>query len=113
MGAGARTDRIRATGLWDRHRKHPHARRTRATGTGFLCPPTARWMSIWIGTGGAGASGSAEGDIEGTQMQLYLVANTLGVSGDTMRMVERRAKQYKWIFWVGTVAFVVFDREFY
>ncbi|GAB7354655.1 hypothetical protein MBLNU459_g5085t1 [Dothideomycetes sp. NU459] len=46
--------------------------------------------------------------LKGTQRKLYSVANTLGVSGDTIRMVERRAKQDKWIFWAGVVIFVVF-----
>ena len=46
--------------------------------------------------------------LKGTQKRLYSVANTLGVSGDTIRMVERRAKQDKWIFWVGVVVFVLF-----
>ncbi|TKX25140.1 putative protein transport protein B [Elsinoe australis] len=39
--------------------------------------------------------------LKGTQKKLYSVANTLGISGDTIRMVERRAKQDKWIFWGG------------
>jgi hypothetical protein len=46
--------------------------------------------------------------LKGTQKRLYSVANTLGVSGDTIRMVERRAKQDKWIFWVGVVVFFGF-----
>lgn len=46
--------------------------------------------------------------LKGTQKKLYSVANTLGVSGDTIRMVERRAKQDKWIFWVGVVVFFGF-----
>lgn len=46
--------------------------------------------------------------LKGTQRRLYSVATTLGISGDTIRMVERRAKQDKWIFWAGVVAFVVF-----
>ncbi|KAF7511730.1 hypothetical protein GJ744_003461 [Endocarpon pusillum] len=46
--------------------------------------------------------------LKGTQRRLYGVANTLGVSGDTIRMVERRAKQDKWIFWGGVVVFVGF-----
>lgn len=46
--------------------------------------------------------------LKGTQKKLYTVANTLGVSGDTIRMVERRAKQDKWIFWAGVVAFFLF-----
>lgn len=46
--------------------------------------------------------------LKGTQRKLYSVANTLGISGDTIRMVERRAKQDKWIFWAGVVVFFVF-----
>ncbi|CAI7571706.1 unnamed protein product [Penicillium discolor] len=46
--------------------------------------------------------------LKGTQRRLYSVANTLGVSGDTIRMVERRARQDKWIFWGGVVIFVLF-----
>lgn len=46
--------------------------------------------------------------LKGTQRRLYSVANTLGVSGDTIRMVERRAKQDKWIFWGGVVIFFLF-----
>lgn len=46
--------------------------------------------------------------LKGTQRKLYSVANTLGISGDTIRMVERRAKQDKWIFWAGVVLFFAF-----
>lgn len=46
--------------------------------------------------------------LKGTQRKLYSVANTLGVSGDTIRMVERRAKQDKWIFWAGAGGFFLF-----
>ncbi|KXL47269.1 MAG: hypothetical protein FE78DRAFT_69467 [Acidomyces sp. 'richmondensis'] len=46
--------------------------------------------------------------LKGTQRKLYNIGNTLGISGDTIRMVERRAKQDKWIFWGGFVVFVVF-----
>lgn len=46
--------------------------------------------------------------LKGTQKRLYSVANTLGISGDTIRMVERRAKQDKWIFGVGVVVFFLF-----
>ena len=46
--------------------------------------------------------------LKGTQRRLYSVANTLGVSGDTIRMVERRARQDKWIFWVGVIVFFLF-----
>lgn len=46
--------------------------------------------------------------LKGTQKKLYSVGNTLGISGDTIRMVERRAKQDKWIFWAGVVIFFLF-----
>ncbi|KAI9879843.1 MAG: Golgi SNAP receptor complex member 2 [Pleopsidium flavum] len=46
--------------------------------------------------------------LKGTQRRLYSVANTLGVSGDTIRMVERRARQDKWVFWGGVIVFLGF-----
>ena len=46
--------------------------------------------------------------LKSTQRRLYSVGNTLGISGDTIRMVERRAVQDKWIFGVGVVVFFVF-----
>lgn len=46
--------------------------------------------------------------LKGTQRKLYSVANTLGISGDTIRMVERRSRQDKWVFWVGAVIFFGF-----
>ncbi|KAK4156130.1 hypothetical protein C8A00DRAFT_31061 [Chaetomidium leptoderma] len=46
--------------------------------------------------------------LKSTQRRLYSVGNTLGISGDTIRMVERRAKQDKWIFGAGVVVFFLF-----
>ena len=46
--------------------------------------------------------------LKNTQRKLYNVGTTLGISGDTIRMVERRAKQDKWIFWGGVVVFILF-----
>ena len=46
--------------------------------------------------------------LKNTQRKLYSVANTLGISRDTIRMVERRAMQDKWIFYTGVVVFFVF-----
>lgn len=46
--------------------------------------------------------------LKNTQKKLYSVANTLGVSTDTIKMVERRAKQDKWIFYGGVITFFVF-----
>ncbi|KAF6805678.1 Protein transport protein bos1 [Colletotrichum sojae] len=46
--------------------------------------------------------------LKNTQKRLYSVGNTLGISGDTIRMIERRAKEDKWIFWAGVVVFFLF-----
>ncbi|RFU30307.1 hypothetical protein B7463_g6027, partial [Scytalidium lignicola] len=46
--------------------------------------------------------------LKGTQRKMYNVANTLGISHDTIRMIERRARQDKWIFWAGVVIFFTF-----
>lgn len=46
--------------------------------------------------------------LKNTQKRLYNVANTLGVSGDTIRMVERRAREDKWIFFAGAIVFFLF-----
>ncbi|CRG89018.1 hypothetical protein PISL3812_06053 [Talaromyces islandicus] len=46
--------------------------------------------------------------LKNTQRRLYSVGNTLGISGDTIRMVERRAREDKWIFWGGVVVFFLF-----
>ncbi|QIX01030.1 hypothetical protein AMS68_006547 [Peltaster fructicola] len=46
--------------------------------------------------------------LKGTQRKLYSVAGTLGISTNTIKMVENRAKQDKWIFWGGVVVFIIF-----
>ena len=46
--------------------------------------------------------------MKNTQKRLYSVANTLGVSGDTIKMVERRAREDKWIFVAGVIVFFLF-----
>lgn len=46
--------------------------------------------------------------LKGTQRKLYSVGSTLGISGDTIRMIDRRARQDKWIFWGCVVVFVIF-----
>ncbi|KAL2120228.1 hypothetical protein VTJ04DRAFT_4254 [Mycothermus thermophilus] len=46
--------------------------------------------------------------LKSTQRKLYSVGNTLGISGDTIRMIERRAKEDKWIFFGGVVVFFLF-----
>ncbi|KAI3319456.1 V-snare-domain-containing protein [Xylariaceae sp. AK1471] len=55
-----------------------------------------------------GDLGAQRDMLKNTQRRLYSVANTLGVSGDTIRMIERRAKQDKWIFWAGVIIFFGF-----
>lgn len=46
--------------------------------------------------------------LKGTQKKLYSVGATLGISRDTIKMVERRAKEDKWIFYGGIVVFMLF-----
>ncbi|KAJ6440596.1 Peroxisomal biogenesis factor 19 [Purpureocillium lavendulum] len=46
--------------------------------------------------------------LKNTQKRLYSVANTLGVSGETIRLVERRAREDKWIFFGLVIVFFVF-----
>ncbi|EEH22873.2 hypothetical protein PABG_05084 [Paracoccidioides brasiliensis Pb03] len=67
-------------------------------------------LDEFIGRGRAvlGDLGQQREILKGTQRRLYSVANTLGVSGDTIRTIERRAKQDKWIFWGGVVVFFLF-----
>lgn len=55
-----------------------------------------------------GDLGSQREMLKNTQKRLYSVANTLGVSGDTIRMIERRTKEDKWIFWAGVIFFFGF-----
>lgn len=46
--------------------------------------------------------------LKNTQRKLYSVGNTLGISRDTIRMIERRSKEDKWIFYGGIVVFLLF-----
>ncbi|KAI8626547.1 V-snare-domain-containing protein [Xylariaceae sp. FL1651] len=55
-----------------------------------------------------GDLGAQRDMLKNTQRRLYSVANTLGISGDTIRMIERRARQDKWIFWAGVIIFFAF-----
>lgn len=55
-----------------------------------------------------GDLGSQRETLKGAQKRLYDVAGTLGLSGNTIRMIERRAKQDKWIFWAGVIVFFLF-----
>jgi Golgi SNAP receptor complex protein 2 len=55
-----------------------------------------------------GDLGTQKETLKGAQKRLYDVAGTLGLSGNTIRMIERRAKQDKWIFWGGVIVFFLF-----
>ncbi|ETR97159.1 membrin [Trichoderma reesei RUT C-30] len=55
-----------------------------------------------------GDLGQQRETLKNTQKRLYGIANTLGVSGDTIRMVERRAREDKWIFVAGVIVFFLF-----
>lgn len=46
--------------------------------------------------------------LKNTQKKLYSVGTTLGISGDTIRMVEKRAREDKWIFFGGVIVFFLF-----
>ncbi|KAF2429376.1 transporter bos1 [Tothia fuscella] len=61
-----------------------------------------------IGANALGDLGQQKEMLKNTQRKLYSVGNTLGISGDTIRMVERRARQDKWIFWAGVIVFFGF-----
>jgi Golgi SNAP receptor complex protein 2 len=45
--------------------------------------------------------------LRSTQRAIYSVGNTLGLSNETIRMVERRALQDKWIFYAGVIVMFV------
>lgn len=55
-----------------------------------------------------GDLGSQKDMLKNTQKRLYSVANTLGISGDTIRMIEKRSREDKWIFGAGVVVFFGF-----
>lgn len=74
----------------------------------FASTNTALDEYIARGQAVLGDLGAQRDMLKNTQRRLYSVANTLGVSGDTIRMIERRAKQDKWIFWAGVVIFFGF-----
>lgn len=74
----------------------------------FASTNTALDEYIARGQAVLGDLGTQRDMLKNTQRRLYSVANTLGVSGDTIRMIERRAKQDKWIFWAGVVVFFGF-----
>jgi hypothetical protein len=55
-----------------------------------------------------GDLGNQKETLKGVQKRMYDVGATLGLSGDTIRMIDRRARQDKWIFWGGVVVFFLF-----
>ncbi|MCJ1228014.1 protein transport protein bos1 [Toensbergia leucococca] len=87
-----------------------HTRETHALREQTFMSSTNTQLDEFIERGRAvlGDLGQQNDILKGTQKRLYSVANTLGISGDTIRMVERRAKQDKWIFWGCVVAFFGF-----
>lgn len=46
--------------------------------------------------------------LKNTQRRLYSVANTLGLSGDTIRTINRRAREDRYIFFGGVAVFIIF-----
>ena len=87
------------------HTREEHALREQ----NFLTSATAQ-IDEFLDRGRAilGDLGQQKEVLKGTQRRLYNVANTLGISGDTIRMVERRATQDKWIFWGSVIIFFLF-----
>src|SRR3569833_291043 len=55
-----------------------------------------------------GDLGNQRDMLKSTQRKLYSVGTTLGICGDTIRMIERRAREDKWIFWAGVIVFFLF-----
>jgi Golgi SNAP receptor complex protein 2 len=74
----------------------------------FASTNTALDEYIARGQAVLGDLGSQRETLKGAQKRLYDVAGTLGLSGNTIRMIERRAKQDKWIFGAGVIVFFVF-----
>lgn len=89
---------------------HDYTRETHALREQNFMSSTNAALDEYLERGRAvlGDLGDQREMLKGTQKKLYSVANTLGVSGDTIRMVERRAKQDKWIFWAGAIIFFAF-----
>lgn len=89
----------------DDHARESHALREQS----FFAQTNAQ-LDEFLDRGRAvlGDLGEQREMLKGTQRRLYSVANTLGISGDTIRMVERRARQDKWVFWGGVLVFFLF-----
>ncbi|KAL8743258.1 MAG: hypothetical protein Q9190_004378 [Brigantiaea leucoxantha] len=87
-----------------------HTRETHALREQSFMSSTNATLDEYLDRGRAvlGDLGHQREIMKGTQRRLYGVANTLGISGETIRMVERRTKQDKWIFWTGVVVFFGF-----
>jgi Golgi SNAP receptor complex protein 2 len=90
--------------------RQDHTRETHALREQSFMSQTNAQLDEFLDRGRAvlGDLGQQREMLKGTQRRLYSVANTLGVSGDTIRMVERRARQDKWVFGGGVVVFVGF-----
>lgn len=86
------------------------ARETHALREQNFFASTNQALDEYIARGQAvlGDLGQQREVLKTTQKRLYSVANTLGVSGDTIRMVERRAREDKWIFAAGVIIFILF-----
>ncbi|OAA67946.1 v-snare protein [Niveomyces insectorum RCEF 264] len=89
----------------DLHTRETHALREHSF---FASTNTALDEYIARGQAVLGDLGHQRDMLKNTQKRMYTVANTLGISGDTIRMIERRAREDKWIFGVGVVVFVLF-----
>jgi Golgi SNAP receptor complex protein 2 len=76
--------------------------------TFFASTNTALDEYIARGQAVLGDLGNQRETLKGAQKRLYDVAGTLGLSGNTIRMIERRTRQDKWIFWAGVVVFFLF-----
>ncbi|CAK7240433.1 MAG: Protein transport protein bos1 [Sporothrix thermara] len=74
----------------------------------FASTNTALDEYIARGQAVLGDLGNQRDMLKNTQKRMYTVANTLGISGDTIRMVERRAREDKWIFGAGVIVFFLF-----
>lgn len=92
------------TGSGD-HQREEHAFREQA-----FFAQTHSALDEYIARGQAvlGDLGQQREMLKNTQKRLYSVGNTLGISGDTIRMVERRARQDKWLFLGGVIVFFTF-----
>ncbi|KAL2267923.1 hypothetical protein VTJ83DRAFT_5200 [Remersonia thermophila] len=114
-GARAHDEHRRGRGLTGRGGSSPFgsgdaAREAHALREQHFFQNTHAALDEYIARGQAvlGDLGQQREMLKSTQRKLYSVGNTLGISGDTIRMIERRAKEDKWIFLGGVVVFFLF-----